>query len=104
MTPEGKIKTKVRRVLSLFGDDLYSFMPVQYGYGATTLDYLCATTDKFSHNGPIFFAIETKAPGKQPTLRQQSLIAQLRRMGTKVFVIDSDDGVEELRVWLLSLK
>jgi hypothetical protein len=103
MTPEGKVKAKVTKVLKSFGDRLYYFMPVQYGMGAASLDYLCAVKTKFDYDGPIFFAIETKAPGKKPTDRQQALMDYLTKMGAVVWTIDDDAGVKELKLWLDSL-
>lgn len=92
MTPEGKVKVKVRSLLNTYG--AYHFMPVQMGMGAAGLDFHCMLT------GGIAFFIETKAPGKEPTPRQRALIAKLRYMGAKVFVIDDDVTLEELKEWL----
>jgi VRR-NUC domain len=89
-TPEGKVKSKVSGLLKAT-PDLYYFMPVQGGYGAATLDYLGCYLGRF-------FAIETKAPGKEPTARQVQTIASLQRAGAKVFVIDGD--ISELKYWL----
>ena len=91
LTPEGRIKAKVSKLL-LGVTDLYYFMPVQGGYGAASLDYLGVYKGRF-------FAIETKAPGKHPTPRQRALIATLIRSGAKVFVIDSDD-LSQLQEWI----
>jgi penicillin-binding protein-related factor A (putative recombinase) len=66
-------------------------MPVQGGYGQSTLDYIGC------HNGR-FFSIETKAPGKKPTDRQNMIIDQMNAAGGKTFVIDGD--LEELEEWL----
>ena len=95
-TPEGKVKAKVRAIL----DDtrIWSFWPVPSGYQAASLDVLCAVRVK---NIPVFFAIETKAPGKGITDRQGLLIEDLElRLNAKVFVIDGEEGLEELRAWL----
>lgn len=86
MTPEGKVKAAVTRCIDRF-KPIYRFMPVPYGYGPSSLDYiLCA-------NGR-FVAIETKAPGKKPTKRQKMTIEQIERAGGKVFVIDNTDTTE----------
>lgn len=39
---------------------------------------------------------ELKAPGKKPRLLQQSVIAQLRKLGVQVYVIDSREGVDQM--------
>jgi hypothetical protein len=43
--------------------------------------------------------IETKAPGKKPTPRQEETIRHIVASDTKVFVIDGD--TTELETWLL---
>lgn len=92
MTPEGKVKAKVKKILNLA--DAYYFMPVQTGYGTPTLDFLGF------HRGEGY-AIETKAPGKKPTKRQEAIIFEINRTGTSVFVIDGTKGAyEPLEQWL----
>jgi hypothetical protein len=72
---------------------VYYEMPVPSGFGKTTLDYIgCA-------NGR-FFAIETKAPGGKPTERQKVTMAQMRRVGAKVFVINDAADTAALEEWL----
>lgn len=92
MTPEGKVKAKVKRILNRA--DAYYFMPVQTGYGTPTLDFLCF------HRG-CGFAIETKAPGKKPTKRQEAIIHDIELTGAEVFVIDgADKDYDRLIAWL----
>lgn len=88
-TPEGKVKEKVKRVLK--AHDAYYHMPVQNGMGSPTLDFVGCHVGRY-------FAIETKAPGKKPTPRQELTIDQIRQAGGKVFVIDGDTS--ELEEWL----
>jgi hypothetical protein len=60
---------------------MYRFMPVQNGMGAPGLDfYLCA--------GGWFIAIETKAPGKYLTPRQETTKAEIEAADGLVFVVD----------------
>ena len=92
MTPEGKVKAKVKAALVKAG--AYYHMPVTNGFGAPTLDFVGC------HRGN-FFAIETKAPGKKPTPRQEITISQMQAAGGKVFVIDGD--TTELESWLSEL-
>lgn len=89
-TPEGRVKRKVSDLLKSV-PGLWYTMPVPSGFGESTLDYLG------SYNG-LFFAVETKAPGKKPTPRQLNTIAAIQRGGGKVFVIDGD--TTELEIWL----
>lgn len=81
-TPEGKVKDKVKELLKEHG--AYWHMPVQNGMGAPTLDIIGC------HHG-FFFAVETKAPGKKPTPRQNLTIKKMRDAGATVFVIDGDN-------------
>ena len=88
MTPEGKVKAKVSKLLKAYG--VYYFMPVQTGFGAAGLDYHCVFP-----GGKAFF-IETKAYGKNPTYRQDELIVTLRVLGCEVFIINNDTKLAEL--------
>ena len=92
MTPEGRIKAKINKVLAQ-GDGVYKFMPVQQGLGATTLDYLICVN---SH----FLGIEAKAPGKKPTPRQLLTIQKIRDAGGTALVIDGDLGLVELLAFM----
>jgi len=99
MTPEGKVKAAIRKVLDHYKSRLYYEMAVPYGYGKSGLDFTCCV------NG-LYFSIEAKAPGKRPTDRQRNVtIAGQKRAGAKTFVIDSTsdadvDTLEDLREWI----
>lgn len=92
-TPESKVKRRVSTLLSSY-QDLFYTMPVPSGYGESTLDYIGCYRGQF-------FAIETKAPGKKPTGRQDVIIALMRQAGGTVFVIDGDTSA--LKEWLDNL-
>jgi penicillin-binding protein-related factor A (putative recombinase) len=64
-------------------------MPVPFGIGASTLDYVLCV------NGH-FVAIEAKTAGKKPTERQSAIIQQITRAGGKVFVIDGTANTDTL--------
>ena len=100
--PEAKVKARVKRVLKKYS--AYQHWPVQTGYGAACLDcHGCV-------NGH-YFAIETKAPGKHPTPRQELTIAEIDEAGGTVFVIGESyseehkeySGMSALRQWLIAL-
>lgn len=95
MTPEGKVKQQVKRLLTKYG--AYQFWPVQMGYGAATLDCL-------GYYRSYGYAIETKAPGKKPTKRQLVTIAEMLESGIPVFVIDGTTCEDWVRLenWLAS--
>lgn len=96
-TPEGKVKDRVKKRLKRAG--AYQHWPVQTGYGAACLDcHGC-------YFG-IYFAIETKAPGKHPTPRQELTMEAVREAGGFVLVIGESfdgeyySGEAELDEWL----
>lgn len=91
-TPENKIKKKVKGLLAEY-NLLYSNWPVPTGFGTPMLDLVGC------YYG-MFFAVETKAPSKKPTPRQRLCIEQMLEAGAAVFVIDGDEGVQELKAWL----
>lgn len=91
-TPESKVKKQIRAILINAG--AYYHMPVQNGMGAPTLDFIGCSNGRF-------FAVEAKAPGKQPTERQLLTIEEMTRAGATVFVIDGQqDQYEILIAWL----
>lgn len=103
-TPESKVKRKVKALL-LSQRDMYFNMPVPAGYGEPMLDFVGC------HRGE-FFAIETKADGKDLTPRQSFVKENMESAGGKVFVItgtgDENDpstweGWNELHAWLVRL-
>lgn len=97
MTPEGKVKKRVKAIIETRalqdGTRIYTNWPVPIGYGESTLDCIGC------HRGQ-FFAIETKAPGKKLTPRQQMVKELMVEAGARVFVIDGDEGCQELWTWL----
>lgn len=96
---EATIKNQITRVL--FKYNVYSFMPVQMGYGAAGLDYHCIVLVR---DRPFPFFIEAKKPGEKPTARQEDLIEKLRKeYSCKVWVIDNEAGVLALGTWLYSI-
>ncbi len=101
-TPEGKVKDAVKAELIAAG--AMFTMPVPSGYGESMLDFV-------GHHRGEYFEIETKAPGKSPTARQQHRIDRIRASGAMAFVIGEDSqtycdntiaysGMDELKVWL----
>ena len=91
MTPEGKVKEKVKKVLKAHG--AYWHMPVQNGMGAPSLDFIGC------YKG-MYFGIETKAENKQPTPRQKLTIESIQAAGGKTFVVNEVSGLKELEEWL----
>ena len=88
MTPEGRVKEEVKKLLKKFG--VYYFMPVQTGMGKPGLDFYCCLEGRF-------FAIETKAEGGRPTPRQRRTMDEIEAAGGAVFLIDGDAGIYALQ-------
>jgi len=91
VTPEGRVKEVVRKLLKKHG--CYWHMPVQNGMGAPSLDFICCL------NGH-YFAIETKAGNKRPTPRQERTIGEIQRAGGRCFVVNEVEGLDALEAWL----
>ena len=85
MTPEGKVKAKLKDHLRKQG--IYYFMPVQTGYGATSLDFLCCSLGEF-------VAYECKARGGKLTPRQELVARQINAAGGHVFVVTLNEAGE----------
>lgn len=99
MTPEGRVKERVRKLLSEYGQELYSYWPVPTGFGRTTIDAIGCYRGQF-------FAIETKADGKKPTLRQTGELRSMEIAMARTFVIAGEQSpvFMELRLWLDMLR
>ena len=96
---EKQVKNAVKKVLVTHG--CYYFMPVQSGYGSAALDFICC------HKGR-FLSIETKAPGKHPSPRQELIISNINEAGGATLVIGESydhtaktfSGMGMLEAWL----
>lgn len=87
MTPEGKIKALIAKVLAKH--KCWSFMPVPTGFQAKSIDYLVCCKG-------WFIAIEAKAPGKTATQRQDYVLKLIREAGGLTYVIGTESGVKQL--------
>jgi Holliday junction resolvase len=80
MTPEGKVKKKIKNYLTAKG--IYYTMPFTAGYGASGApDILVCYQGKF-------VAIECKANGNKPTALQAEHMNKIQRNGGTAVVID----------------
>lgn len=90
MTPEGKVKEAVKKVLKAHG--VFYYMPVQNGMGQVGIpDFICCFNGRF-------WAIETKAPGKRgsTTANQDRVLEAIKAAGGIAVVIDDVKQLEEL--------
>jgi len=88
MTPEAKVKAKVKKVLQDMG--AYYAMPMGTGFGNSGVpDFLVC------YQG-AFFGIECKAGGNKPTALQLHHMSEIRKAGGVAFVID-ETNIDNLR-------
>lgn len=91
MTPEAKVKKKVREALKVLG--AYYAMPVTGGYGSSGApDFLVCWSG-------LFFGIECKAGKNTTTALQDKNINDIRKAGGKAIVIN-EDNVDQLGSWI----
>ena len=88
MTPEARVKAKVKRILSELG--AYYVMPVTGGYGNSGVpDFLVCLRGRF-------VAIECKAGGGKTTALQDKHLADIRGAGGMSLIIH-EANVDNLR-------
>jgi Holliday junction resolvase len=83
MTPEGKVKAKVKATLDKLG--AYYFMPTTGGYGRSGIPDIIGC-----HNG-VFFALECKANGGKTTALQDRELKRIKDAGGVVLVVNESN-------------
>lgn len=94
MTPEGKVKARVKALLKKH--KAYYHMPVVNGLGSPSLDFIGC------HRG-LFFAIETKAGNQGMTPRQEATAKEMDTADGKVFLVNDETGLDKLDAWLSAI-
>jgi hypothetical protein len=85
MTPEGRVKARVKKVIESFGARIYCVMPVTGGYGNSGYpDFVLCVSGRF-------VAIETKANGKKPTALQEAHLKTIEDACGIAIVINEDN-------------
>lgn len=90
MTPEGRVKQAVKKLLASKG--IWFYMPVQNGMGRVGIpDFICCWDG-------LFLAVETKAPGKtgSTTANQDRVLTEIKDHGGVAVVVDSAQALEEI--------
>jgi hypothetical protein len=96
MTPEGRVKDAVKKVLKKHG--IWYFMPMQNGFGVVGVpDFICC------FHG-MFLGVETKAPGKreQTTPNQDRVLREIVEHGGYTLVVDDAKQLEDYIIFLRS--
>lgn len=105
MTPEGRVKAAVKRVLKALG--AWYFMPVQTGRGVGGVpDFVVCvpvtvTPDMVGRTIGLFVGVETKAPGRRANVSdsQRLQIDAIGRAGGLAVVIDDAAQLRDIPVF-----
>jgi hypothetical protein len=84
MTPEGKLKQQIDKVLAQL-PNCYRYCPPGSPFGKRGLDRYCCINGRF-------VAIEVKAPGEKPTKLQLRTMFEINAAGGRAFWCDSFEG------------
>lgn len=97
-TPESRVKSRVKKLLARY-PGMYTYWPVPSGFGRATIDIFGCYRGRF-------FAVEVKADGKKPTLRQTQELSNMEAAMGKTFVIAGEDDprLSRLEEWLNELE
>ena len=95
MTPEGKVKAKVRKKLD--EAKAYYFMPATGGYGKSGVPDIVACVNGW------FIGIECKAGINKPTALQQNNLNAIKASGGTALVIN-ENNINELEDCLNQIK
>jgi Holliday junction resolvase len=94
MTPEAKVKKRVKAILD--EQRVYHFSPMQNGMGRAGIPDIVAC------HGGRFIGIECKAGDNKPTALQERELNRILEAGGEAFVIN-EENVEQLReelIWM----
>jgi hypothetical protein len=90
MTPEGKVKDAIKKVLKVYG--VWYFMPQPGPYQKSGIpDFLGI----LPWSGQ-FLGIEAKGPGGKPTENQKRICAEINANGGVAIITDNVDDVRDL--------
>lgn len=97
MTPEAKVKKRVKEVLEgmyVAGIKIYYFMPPANGYGRAGIPDFVGIIDG------RFFAIETKAGKGKTTALQDRELCRIREAGGIALVVN-EENLDSIRAYLM---
>jgi hypothetical protein len=83
MTPEGKVKEAIKKILK--ANDVYFTMPIGTGFGSAGVpDFVIC------HKG-VFIGVEAKSGTNKPTALQLEHIDRIRKRGGHALVVNEDN-------------
>lgn len=94
MTPEGKVKARLKKQLNELG--VYHFSPFQAGMGRAGIP------DVIGCYRGVFVAFECKAGSNKPTALQEREMQAIREAGGHAYVINEDNvnDLQEILKWI----
>ena len=93
MTPEGKVKAKIKKILK--EHNIWYAMPHGAGYGDAGIpDFLCCMPPDGK-----FIAIEAKANGGQPTKLQEKNLSDIDARGGIPWIVD-EINIDLFELWI----
>lgn len=94
MTPEARVKTKVKKILDEMG--AYYFMPATGGFGRSGVPDIVGCIDG------KFFGIECKAGSNKPTALQEKELRRITEAGGVALLIN-ERNIDTLRTALMTV-
>lgn len=95
MTPEAKVKAKIKKILD--DNDVYHFSPFQAGMGRAGIPDIVACFKG------TFIGIEAKAGKNTPTMLQERELDKIRYSGGHAIVIN-EENLDTLEYLLVQIK
>jgi hypothetical protein len=89
MTPENKVKTKLKELLDAYS--IFHWPAAASPYG------VAGVPDRFAIVRGRCIGLEVKAPGKKPTPLQLEFGRRMQRSGALWFLIDGDEALSHLK-------
>ena len=93
MTPEGRVKKRVKEIITSLGKDAFHFFPATGGYGKSGVPDIVACVRG------RFIGIECKAGDNKPTALQVKALEDIALAGG-VSVVINESNIDRLRVLL----
>ena len=94
LTPEGKVKARVRRILEI--NKIYHFLPATGGYGRSGVPDIVGCY--LGH----FFAIECKTKGNAATALQERELQHIKNAGGYTFIIN-ETNEKDIENWIKTM-
>lgn len=96
MTPEGKVKAKITKLLKSYAPDVWYFMPQAGPFGkAGTPDYIICIGGKF-------LGVEAKSDTGRATALQTQCMLKIDAAGGRTMIVNGDISLEYLDRYIVT--